>query len=724
MILKMKRMGCLWLAFCCAGALNCSDALADAAKERREIFNQHFTLKEAEILTDKRFKEAVKYEAYSADFLTSAAKDTVQILGEIVVEEATQAGYEMLKEKLLDFLKCDEESRFNFKRTCEQLDRLRVQDVLVSPESLRNAFVEDLADILIEESVSKLKSKANLSPIFKQAMIAFKIPLTNSLPQQFSLADGTRPSKYEIVRIARGFLDTYYLTIRGEAAYEALFNHSNALDRDFVRDALIKALDRMITEVEKKKRSSITRNEIFEELKKVMLDYIQRDYAQFESIEVLLKQIVVRTIAGTLKDMESISSKVVVENLVNESLKAMEMVIRSDSFDSNEQKKVISLAVLAMARAMKQAKEEERRIESIDTLAKVERISDPDWSIEVKTAAKMLASKLQLALVTKEVRGVPPDPRKRLRHAIDAMFDIACLFATREISGCPDIARIDVTGSIEAIQYLGLLRVTTMAAFDKDNNTLMTAAIRGVDIALAAIGKEITRADIGETKQNDMINLKERLNNRKRALELLTSIFQYGVTYAAEKQGSVSQADAQAARKAVLKSLANEMTSRKHRAGETVISVGGSLRLFGGARIRRSGDYKEKDENGDQGEKYALHGPLSLPLGFGIDVYRKNKIEKDRDKAQGFHIELGILDLGEYVSFDENGNTIEDPDFQDAFSPSLTFAYFWTRKPLVYAGVTVGYSPSYNWNPDRDDKLGAWNVGLLFGVYVPFFDFN
>ena len=103
MILKMKRMGCLWLAFCCAGALNCSDALADAAKERREIFNQHFTLKEAEILTDKRFKEAVKYEAYSADFLTSAAKDTVQILGEIVVEEATQAGYEMLKEKLLDF---------------------------------------------------------------------------------------------------------------------------------------------------------------------------------------------------------------------------------------------------------------------------------------------------------------------------------------------------------------------------------------------------------------------------------------------------------------------------------------------------------------------------------------------------------------------------------------------------------------------------------------------
>ena len=42
-----------------------------------------------------------------------------------------------------------------------------------------------------------------------------------------------------------------------------------------------------------------------------------------------------------------------------------------------------------------------------------------------------------------------------------------------------------------------------------------------------------------------------------------------------------------------------------------------------------------------------------------------------------------------------------------------------------FLGVTAGYTPSFDFDSDRDDdKRGAFNLGATLGVYVPLLDFN
>ena len=168
-----------------------------------------------------------------------------------------------------------------------------------------------------------------------------------------------------------------------------------------------------------------------------------------------------------------------------------------------------------------------------------------------------------------------------------------------------------------------------------------------------------------------------------------------------------SPEDAHKQRTALLESLTRDMTVRTDRGGDSIFSLGGSLRVVGGGRIGRSVDGKHPA---------ALASPLSLTLGFGLDYLFA-------DSRNGIHLEAGVLDLGQYLAWDE-GLKLSTPDLGAALSPSFTIAYFWHRELPVFLGATVGYTPSYDFTADGSKPHGAFNAGVTLGVYVPLFDVN
>jgi hypothetical protein len=156
--------------------------------------------------------------------------------------------------------------------------------------------------------------------------------------------------------------------------------------------------------------------------------------------------------------------------------------------------------------------------------------------------------------------------------------------------------------------------------------------------------------------------------------------------------------------------------SRKERmGGDFVLSFGGSLRgIFqpnkwkkGIIEVAGAGTEKTK----------STYGPLSLPIGFGSDWYW--------GKSAGMHFEFGIVDVGQFTSFDSGSGVVEKPRLSDIFVPSATAGLFYDigGYPL-YAGITYGYSPKYYTTKQGEIKKGSHNCGFTLGIYIPLFDFN
>jgi hypothetical protein len=67
---------------------------------------------------------------------------------------------------------------------------------------------------------------------------------------------------------------------------------------------------------------------------------------------------------------------------------------------------------------------------------------------------------------------------------------------------------------------------------------------------------------------------------------------------------------------------------------------------------------------------------------------------------------------------------VRTPEVVEAFSPSLTVAYYWGSSLPAFIGVMAGYSPTFQFDEEANSKRGAFNIGFTAGVYVPFIDFN
>jgi len=296
--------------------------------------------------------------------------------------------------------------------------------------------------------------------------------------------------------------------------------------------------------------------------------------------------------------------------------------------------------------------------------------------------ARRIAQRLIDAATLKGTDG-KPSVRLRLAAGLDAFFSASCLVLDPEKAVCPEKVVLgdgpDTT--LTAPQAVTLLRKLALAAVEKDTNALVAAALNAFSV------------------------LAELSGDTSRGMRLVAGLLSYAETYtqADEKQDKKALHEH---RKNIIKSLTEHMTDRADRGDEWVISVGGSLRLKAGANLCLN----SADGTG-------FDGPISLSLGFAMNRYYHRQ-------DVGIHLEVGLVDLGEYVSF-ESGGEVREPEGLELFYPSFTAGVFFGRQFPMTVGMTVGYSPYLDLKPENtEENYGAISIALTAGIYVPLWDFN
>jgi hypothetical protein len=260
--------------------------------------------------------------------------------------------------------------------------------------------------------------------------------------------------------------------------------------------------------------------------------------------------------------------------------------------------------------------------------------------------------------------------RQRVSHAVDATFDATCLLIDNStkpgdpLQSCP--AEAPMSKPTDAFGWLSAGHYLLIAAIDGD----VSGILSGVGVFFDG--------------------------DERKGLRLLGGVMRYAETYAGPDAKS---ADAHERRVKLLEDLTTEMTDRSARDGDVVWSLGGALMPVVGARIPL-----------EKHEKAAVYGPISLPIGIGVQKV-----------GGGIHAALGIVDLGQYVAW-EPGLEVAEPDIEDALAPSLTLGYAWGKSFPAFIAATLSYSPHYQFSSNT--SRGSLNVGGTMGVYVPFLDIN
>lgn len=285
--------------------------------------------------------------------------------------------------------------------------------------------------------------------------------------------------------------------------------------------------------------------------------------------------------------------------------------------------------------------------------------------------------------------GVTDDTRGRVSAAVDASIAVACMYADTD-GGAYECALDPAAAAatpLTAAERVAVVRDLLHAALDRDGQALV-ATIAQVLIRVNPVPKD-----------------GEAASDQRKGLRVLATVAAYAATYTDEDSDPTA---AHARRTKLLESLTRDMTDRTGRAGDTIFSLGGSLRAVYGRRFGA----KVGDDRLD-----ATYGPLSLTLGFGLDCLFE-------ERRGGIHVEVGVLDLGQYLSW-EDGGAVATPGVADSVAPSLTVGAFFGRELPTYIGVTAGVSPSFDFKPDQTtDELGGWQIGATVGVYVPLVDLN
>lgn len=319
-----------------------------------------------------------------------------------------------------------------------------------------------------------------------------------------------------------------------------------------------------------------------------------------------------------------------------------------------------------------------------------------DLNAATTATAKRIALDLLQAQTAVTSSG-KPDSRARARFAVHAAFDVGCMYLSpKELKNgtCP--AQLEPEEAVAADtadkkaklvrRVASLSRLLIIAAIDGDTNTVLAGLSKAVDVVV----EQLDGAGLSDAQKKDL----------KKGLRLTGAVLQYAETFVNTDKDSTNALHER--RTKILESLTREMTNREGREDDNILSLGGSLRALLGVRLDPGG------------EKPMFLGPLSLPLGVGFQ------------SSGGLHLEIGIFDLGQYVSYQSTstGFQVRQPEPVDVFAPSLSVGYYWGKSFPFFIAATAGYSPSYTFSKDATKTYGSVNLGLTSGVYVPLLDIN
>jgi hypothetical protein len=517
--------------------------------------------------------------------LSAATAETLQILGQIVVDRASNKAYGLLQDRVEALLDCQDKSKSHFPATCAAVVSLRIQDLAMAPTVLFNALAKDLVSY-VGTSWPGVSSKTLGAGVFASSVV----PMV------------ARPSVAQDATI-RAIVDALSSYVAGLT-----------LPNDTAKDASAK--------------------------------------------DVTAKDVTAKDV--TAKDAPK------------------EEAVKLDAAQW-----AVVLGVVAYAKCAALNDGASRTLAQCDIGAIVDQLGKDHESS--KAAALALASRLLSIAIAAST------DKQRVRVAVDTLCDTSCMLelnADPPALACADVDKItDLNVPNLAANDIAFLEASIDAALAADSGRIVVVASEYVDLLL---------------KQQPDESLK-----KKRALRLLGGLLDYGATFAdsSTPQDQVSQTKIHDQRTKILESLTTDMTDRTGRGGDDVFSLGGALRLAGGARLSATTSGA------------AVYGPISLPLGIAYTHIPK------QEHGWGFHAQIDIFDLGNYVTFDQ-GPKVKTPEVGDALSIGVSAgAAYGTGLPLVIA-PTVGYTPQFQLDPNQPDKRGAWNFGLTVGVHVPLIDLN
>ncbi len=311
----------------------------------------------------------------------------------------------------------------------------------------------------------------------------------------------------------------------------------------------------------------------------------------------------------------------------------------------------------------------------------------------------------------------------------------------------------------ESTSRLKDLRVLFAAALEQDVATGVSAAARLLisELSLPVLNVEPGASDFGAAVK------------KRRAIEntvaLLTGVAAYADTYIPkpvagqpnEPAPAPDPAQLRQARREALENLIDATTVRTKRHGEWVASLGIPVGFTGGGQWIREHITDSTGApvvNPDGTHSYAFKGnrgwmapQFSLSLGIAVQrlvgrayrdgqVYVRNKVYQGDERPQsgvfadGFHLFVSVIDLGQFLSYDDSGK-INRPRWDTFISPgvqlgwivgspanSFIIALDARYAPTLFAGTSKLTVPT-NTSPG-----GAFRVGLTLAYYIPLFDFN
>lgn len=102
----------------------------------------------AEIL--KSYNKVDQEATFAAGHSAEIVSETLQILGQIVVDRASQHAYNIIRQRLLTLLSCSDHQAY-LPSTCRTIETFRIADVAAAPNTLFAAVADDGFKLLVEQ---------------------------------------------------------------------------------------------------------------------------------------------------------------------------------------------------------------------------------------------------------------------------------------------------------------------------------------------------------------------------------------------------------------------------------------------------------------------------------------------------------------------------------------------------------------------------------------------
>jgi hypothetical protein len=291
----------------------------------------------------------------------------------------------------------------------------------------------------------------------------------------------------------------------------------------------------------------------------------------------------------------------------------------------------------------------------------------------------------QVLAIARRVLAQIKDRKPNLADSMDLTFLVADLMLDGAGPGAGKAALDPRT--VEAREYLAGMKIALLGIAGKDWVQTTSGAVRVVRVIHRT---QTVCATIPEGPA--CVDAK----NAEKLFTLLAAVGNYAETFDSNMKDTAAGA---AAREKIIEDLVDRMVNRTDRTSGWVVSLGGNLGLIGGARTDFS-----------SGAQVAF--PMQLGIGVGVDSYGEGN--------GGFHGMLTAIDVGQYVTIQNNDLMVDDPAVESSVMLGLTLGgWFALRETPYYIGVFGGASPFVRANDEM-----TYELGLVTGLYVPLLDFN